>query len=201
MQCPWCLEFRYSRDWKPSQWTSWSPVTDEFNACKKCSPTGVCTNTAEMLLTWQMLRRAYNYVAGDCHLRSTLSTVIETWMTEIPSETRKELSYRGDIASRVRPAGVFDPRDGSYHLGMKLVFPELLAQYGWNAETCGDIFEAFLGLGFTTDTAIPSVRGLARWLDYFLYYLYKFCVLVQDRSLVIKTFADCEQIASTFSPL
>ena len=132
-----------------------------------------------------MLRSAYNYVAGDCRLRSKLTSLIETWMTEIPSATRKELSYREGIASRVRPAGFFDPGNWSYHLGMKLVFPELLAQYVWNTETCGDIFEAFLGLGFTTDTAIPSVQGPARWLDYFFYSLYRFCVLVQDRSLAI----------------
>ena len=82
---------------------------------------------------------------------------------------------------------------------MKLLFPELLVQYAWNPETCGDIFEAFLGLGFSIDSATPSMRGLARWLDYFFYSLYRFCVLVQDRCWTIRTFADCEQIASTFS--
>jgi len=104
MQCPWCLEFRYARDWKPTQWASQSPVTEEFNCCKTCSPTGVCTNTAELFLTWDMLRRACNYVVGDPHLHSTLSTLIETWMTRIPSGCRQELSYRRDIASPVRPA-------------------------------------------------------------------------------------------------
>ena len=84
-------------------------------------------------------------------------------------------------------------------MGMKLVFPELLAQYGWNAQTCGDIFEGLLGLGITTDTAVPSARGFARWLDYFFYSLYRFCVLVQDRSWAIRSFADCEQIVSTFN--
>ena len=84
---------------------------------------------------------------------------------------------------------------------MNLVIPDLLAQYGWNAETCGDIVEAFLGLGFTTDNAIPSLRGLARRVDYFFCYLYRLCVLVQDCSWAINAFADCEQIASTFSPL
>jgi len=80
---------------------------------------------------------------------------------------------------------------------MQLVFPELLHKYEWPAETSGDIFEAFLGLA-TTDNAPPIARGFARWLDVCFYYLYRFCVLVQDRSWSIQTFADCEQLVSTF---
>jgi hypothetical protein len=78
MQCTWCLELKHLRDWKLTQWTLLFPVTEEFDACKICSPTGVRTNTAVVLSTLQRVHSAYNYVAGNCDLRSKLSTLIKT---------------------------------------------------------------------------------------------------------------------------
>ena len=129
MECPWCRQVRYSRDWKRSQWASWSPVTEEYNACKVCSVTGVCTDVAEVNSTWKSLCHAYNYVAGLADLRSKLGMLIEAWMIQVSSGCRKELSHLGHIASRVRPKGSFDPVNWTYHLGMKLLYPDLLVQY------------------------------------------------------------------------
>ena len=196
MECPWCHEVRYSRDWKPSQWFAWSPTTEEYNACKVCSATSVRADAAEVIDVWKRLCTAYDYVAEDADLRSSLSRILETWMIQTSGGVRKELSYHGRIASRILPGQFFDPGNWTYHLGMKLLFPELLKQYGWNQTTCGDIFEAFLGLVSSNDANIPSVQGFARWLDFF--HLYRFCVLVQDRFWTIQTIADCEDIASDF---
>ena len=30
------MQTRYKRDWKPSQWSSYSPVTADFNCCRHC---------------------------------------------------------------------------------------------------------------------------------------------------------------------
>ena len=189
---------RYSRYWKHSQWASWSPVTEEYNACKVCSATSVCTDAAEVMSAWKSLCIAYNYVAEDACLRSSLSSLVETWMDQLSGQDRNTLSYRGKIASRINPGKLFDPGNWTYYLGMKLLFPELLDQYAWNPQTYGDIFEAFLGSGSSTDLSNPSMQNFARWLDYFFYYLYRFCILVQDLCWTIQTFADCEDIASDF---
>jgi len=198
MECPWCHQVRYSRDWKHSQWASWSAMTEEYNACKVCSATNVRADAAEVVDVWKRLCAAYNYVARDASLRSSLSMIVETWMNQASGRVRKGLSYHGRITSRILPGQFFDPGNRTYYLGMKLLFPELLNQYAWNQITFGDIFEAFLGLGSSNVSNIPSVRGFARWLDFFFYHLYRFCVLVQDRSWTIQTIADCEDIVSDF---
>ena len=175
MECPWCHEVRYSRDWKPSQWFAWSPTTEEYNACKVCSATSVRADAAEVIDVWKRLCTAYDYVAEDADLRSSLSRILETWMIQTSGGVRKELSYHGRIASRILPGQFFDPGNWTYHLGMKLLFPELLKQYGWNQTTCGDIFEAFLGLVSSNDANIPSVQGFARWLDFCLSFVQILC--------------------------
>ena len=36
MQCPTCFKMRPKAMWRPSQWYSWSPVTNDFHQCKYC---------------------------------------------------------------------------------------------------------------------------------------------------------------------
>jgi hypothetical protein len=116
-------------------------------------------------------------------------------MDQVPGLVRKKLSYRGAIASRINPGKFFDPGNWTYYLGMKLLFPELLDKYAWNAKTCGDIFKAFLGYDVSTSHSIPGMHSFAKWLDCWFYHLYRFCILVQDRCWTIHTFVDCEEIA------
>ena len=195
MECPWCHQVRYLRHWKYSHWAAWSAVTEEYNACRVCSATGVHTDAVEVMSTWTSLCVAYNYVATDVCLRSSLKVLVETWMDQVPGLVRKKLSYRGAIASRINRGKFFDPGNWTYYLGMKLMFPELLDKYAWNAKTCGDIFKAFLGYDLSTNDSIPGMHSFAKWLDCWFYHLYRFCILVQDRCWTIHTFVDCEEIA------
>ena len=79
---------RYSRHWRYSQWAAWSAVTEEYNACRVCSETGVHTDAVEVMSTWTSLCVAYNYVATDVCLRSSLKVLVETWMDQVPGLVR-----------------------------------------------------------------------------------------------------------------
>ena len=137
---------------------------------------------------------------GHVELHSKLSTLIETWMDEVPSACRKQFSYKGKITSRLQPETSFDPGNWTYYLGMKLLFPKVIERRTWNPHTCGDIFEAFLGMWSSTVPVNSDGQKFARWIDHLFYYLYRFCILVQDRCWTIRSFADCQQIADSYSP-
>ena len=99
MECPRCGQIRYKRSWKNSQWSRYSPYTDEFNCCKECHPSGFYVDTSELLDAWRLMQHCAMFVAETPGLLSHIEAFIVQWMT-MPRDTRKWLSYYGGIRRR-----------------------------------------------------------------------------------------------------
>ena len=153
------------------------------------------------------LKKSHSFIANKESLRCAVFSLIQQWMRDVPAHTRKHMSYSGGIFRRegelciswgVRvysDVAVFDPGNWVYSTGIKLLMPEV-RELGWNKETLGDICEAFLALSRLSD--VPSARGLGRWLDIYVYSLYRFCLLAGDASWRIASLTDCDTIVSCF---
>lgn len=181
MQCPVCQQTRYSSDWKGSQWLAWSPVTIDFNCCRRCSPSGVHATWSELEAALDELRRRRVAVTELFHSKSGFDRFIEDLMDNVSARDRKELSYYGALVAS--PGGVrqqFDPGNWQYLQGMLLISPVLVARRGWNAETVGDIWEAILGYRYlyhADPDADAQLLAIADWAESYMNSVHVFVFL------------------------
>ena len=208
MICPVCNQWRVKRDWKPSQWGSKKAVTDNFNCCKVCSKDGIWSTAEQVEFNHNMCVQAAVFVTSSKNdLRGIMATFIETWMEQLSKYARKELSYYGGIRRRTQAdetilvcssrahadEDVFDPGNFTYDFAFQLLWPELKTQYGWNAETVGDIWESILGYSRLANRVVP----LALWIDHYIYFVYSFLKLIKKPPN--PTFKDCFQAVKELS--
>ena len=79
----------------------------------------------------------------------------------------------------------FDPGNYLYQLALRLVWGPLWENHRWNQETCGDFFEAVMGLAwlrrFESEDNIKDsrkrhslqlLREIAKWMDSYVYSLW-----------------------------
>ena len=147
---------------------------------------------------------------------------------ELPRYDRKWLSYYGGIRRRLPtcPTGgtrfegvlipftdeeiprlhhdpqVFDPGNWTYHLATRILMPQLLDTYHWNAETVGDIWESLLGYAALPEKVLHKMaiqrsreteqwaKSFARWIDAYVYSVYRFCLLNWNSVQYARTFGD-----------
>lgn len=172
MQCPICRELRYSKEWKPSQWSAWRAEVNEFNCCKVCSEDGyVAKSLEEQKEATQRVHKLYDtfMFCTTNGWRPHLKLFLEYWVAS-SHRLRKYLSYYGaikrSIYSRhggqvltlpdhganpwgdkckfIDPNDYFDPGNWHYNICIVLLFGDV----PWNAETVGDIVESILGLRY-----------------------------------------------------
>ena len=121
-------------------------------------------------------------------LRGHVQKFFVQWMEQLPAHVRKHLSYAGALRRRqisghsqvvqvwsgelqhdpLPAAGFFDPGNTVYYMAFSMIWPQLLAEYGWNAGTVGDIWESLLGFAYLHlhQSQVPqSVAALAHWMD------------------------------------
>ena len=173
MQCPNCVYFRSSGSWRPSQWRTWSPVTEEFHQCK------VCDGELAEQDSWAWSQPiepsspppppsspppSYNWPPEGAILldiaktmkQDTFAEFIDLWMENLSRRTRKNLSHSGALRSndgdpvhficKHTGLGYFDPTNYIYF--MTLMFLAGPMSRSWNTETRGDICEALMGFSY-----------------------------------------------------
>ena len=102
---------------------------------------------------------------------------------------------------------VFDPGNWVYYFGTRLLMPRLLDEWGWNAETVGDFWESVLGDGALSPQELLNMRicrsletlscarSFGRWIDAYMYSVYRFCLLAQIPVWsAVSTIDDCYAI-------
>ena len=228
MECPRCGELRYKRSWKPSQWQGSSAYTDQFNCCRVCHPECLYVDYSELIDAWQVMVHCASHLChGPLCATSWLEEFIVGWM-ELPRHDRKWLSYYGGIRRRLPtcPTGgtrvegvlspfadeeiprdhhdpqVFDPGNWIYRLATRMLVPQLLETYHWNAETVGDIWESLLGYAALPQKMLHKVaiqrsseteqwaKSFAQWIDAYVYSVYRFCLLNWNSVQYARTFDD-----------
>ena len=206
MLCPCCRHMRQKRDWKPSQWNSFSAVTYQFNCCKVCSPDSFCTSSDEVLEALRDLTSTMSKLKAG---KDTWLALFRDWMA-LPYRIRKDLSYHGgiriqpgesrmlvhfgaeDTRARAEAACQYhDPGNFIYALAMRLIWPEFW-QEGYNQETIGDVFEGILALQVFCRAAWPQgCTAASLHLESYLRQVSRFGILAKDRILTCRTIGDC----------
>ena len=73
--------------------------------------------------------------------------------------------------------GFFDPGNAVYYLAFYMIWPGLLAEYGWNVCFVGDIWESLLGFAYLHlhQSQVPqSAAALAHWIIAYIFKVYRF---------------------------
>ena len=188
MQCPVCQQTRYSKEWTPGQWKAWSAVANGYNRCKPCHSIWLSQpqapvergETTRHIATIRMMRDKTNI--------QVFQDFLVQYMTDLSPYYRKILSYSGALYCRDDTDPVhwncpkaqvrfFDPGNWVYYVAFLSIFDELLRHYGWNQETCGDIFESLLGLVYVCSQSTfhdpyrsDSPQGkLEQWIQVYVY--------------------------------
>ena len=192
MQCPFCCEIRYSKYWKPSQWYSENPITDQFNCCKICSKDGFLSTAGELLDELHRLKTCMNVLKE----MPQWLRLFEKWM-EMPFYIRKELSYNGGIRRDFHHGSLsyYDAGNAVYGFAMRLMWPTFAFHYQYNDETLGDIFEGILALHYLHGHSWCNSRLDAhRALENYLRSVSQFCKLSHAPWKGCKTFDDCRKL-------
>ena len=211
MQCPFCREIRYSRDWKPSQWKAWNPETNDFHCCRQCDYNCIMPPREAEVQVGQAiaeLRRILLSVSSAA--RDGIGKFVEKWMNDLSYDIRKGLSYYGAIRRRSAsdPGGrhgifvftatkhdrafildqrsYFDPGNLVYSFAFRLLWNDVWQKNGWNTETTGDIIEAILGLHYQAvlqNRECAPARRLSRLFDELTYNVWRVLLYSNDESL------------------
>ena len=224
MQCPKCLQIRYSRSWKPSQWRNERAVIGEFNCCREChydcflSP----ISPEDALDQVRVLKKRYHHCAQQ-GWSDQLEKFFEEWVSKVPKYNRKYWSYFGAL-SRLDtddPRGstavaiarwadtnrkwlscetYFDPGNWHYSICMRLLWPRLGSQGNWNDETIGDIVESLLGMQYLIAHR-PNELKVRHFPDYLVKFLHDWCYVVYSYfKSTTWAITDTETLRSLFSP-
>ena len=191
MECPNCKVIRYKRDLKPSQWSAWSCLVNDFNCCKICNIDGYLPASPHELRqaihTCQTLRLIYDEIL-DVGWLPQLKAFFIRWV-DSEKRHRKYASYSGALhRSRssdphgtcvpgcepfmVPEADFFDPGNDHYKLSFELLFGNV----SWNAETVGDIIEAILGIQYLLKHY--DVPALPNFPHGFATFLHDWCLAI-----------------------
>ena len=111
MQCPYCLQQRWKRDWKPSQWRASSARVGEYNCCRQCDFDCLMPmHCRGPVLTQAIdeLVKLENVLPPQGPGRLLIGRFFEEWMGQMSHYDRKGFSYYGAIRDR-SSSGHFDP--------------------------------------------------------------------------------------------
>ena len=163
MLCPKCQTWRYKKDCKKSQWDAYTFEVNEFNCCRICNIDGFVESTIyeqkKVMYEIQTLHVIYKEVMEVGWLPQ-LRDFFHDWIAS-QKRSRKYISYfgalhrshpsdprgvcvKGDEPNLLKEDDYFDPGNKHY----KLSFVVLFGDFGWNAETVGDIIESILGMQY-----------------------------------------------------
>jgi len=211
MQCPFCREIRYSKNWMPSQWKARNPEINDFHCCRVCDTKCIMPPRAaeeQVGLAIAELKRIVLSVTSV--VRDGIGKFMEKWMSDLSYDNRKGLSHYGAICRRQArdPIGrraifdftttkhdrafildersCFDPGNLVYTFAFRLLWDDVWQKYHWNAETTGDIIEGILGLHYQAvlqnRECVPA-RRLSRLLDDLTYNVWRVLWFHNDESL------------------
>ena len=164
MQCPRCHGVHGKKLWMPSQWRLSNPIVPGYyNVCKICSEKAFVPSPALIAHKWDELCSILDEVSVEL-FRGMFRNLVTKWMDNVSKAERKVLSHQGFIEE------IGDPGNWMYYIAMKMLLPELLHERGWNCETVGDIWEAFLTIKDSTqyfgDWMQRYLRSLAQLLGH-----------------------------------
>jgi len=171
MECPYCHEKRYSRDWMPSQWRGWTPETEFYHCCRQCDPECVAPARHRRVQVDEAIAAMTQRLRPiSIAVRNYIGKFLQAWMNGLSYSQRKSFSHYGAIRRRsaTDPVGrttvmrtttiatherdfilnetnYFDPGNRVYSFAFRLLWDDLQKEHGWNEETMGDIIESILG--------------------------------------------------------
>ena len=180
-----CLQIRYKKEWRPSQWSSYDPYANEYIGCRDCHDSG-CGSTRESLndLLSQLLALRPPPLG-----RQRFLSFVEVWVEGVPFQTRKDLSHFGALACRDKLDPVhwidkntgkhyFDPTNDIYMLALQFVIGPTVVSW-LNKRSAGDVIESLLGICFLKgstpwkeQSAQQQIR-VAGWLEDVSYLVYR----------------------------
>ena len=170
MQCPICGQFRYKRDWRPSQWSSYKPIANEYIGCRTCSDNRTWQHA--QVDQEQALLEKLRPLIPKRRGRQNFTKWLLHWENSIGVDQRKEMSRFGAVKCRtdidpvdfIAPSGhprsgqkYFDPMNDTYARVIWLLVEHHEVGHR-NDNACGDLCEAWLGMGYCRD-------GLSGWLS------------------------------------
>jgi hypothetical protein len=197
MQCPSCGLMRFKKEWRPSQWKTYSPFTDQFKKCRVCDGEdrfhgSIPSPTALPLLGSPPPEALALLNIASMAIHRKFEDFFDRWMDQ-SAPVRKFLSYSGALRSAHGDPvhytcphtgeNYFDPSNMIYSTALCFLAPGLMASRNWNQETRGDICEGLMGNYYELINnqrpdicnVLSSVRDVSliiertSWLTYQLY--------------------------------
>ena len=169
MLCPFCKIERSSRFYKPSQWRSYSAVTEYFNCCKECNPDCYKARLDMDALRAEMIRMLRWWNGPP---KAHFVQFMEHWIS-LGKVQLKKLSHYGGIWN----AELKQYEDIGNDVGCDFMLtrcPEFLHSHSYsNSEHIMDLLESILRYAYLYNAwHVPVIRFLVHFAWSFKLYVW-----------------------------